>query len=57
VKKPSWVTVRKTADVLFYSVYALGIAARTKKDIVTHKEHEEHNPCACNDSCLVCLFA
>jgi hypothetical protein len=35
---------------------AAGIAAKIRKDIATHAEHEEHNPCSCEKQCLRCLI-
>jgi hypothetical protein len=42
-------------NVLTGGVILLGLAAKVKKDILTHGEHEEHNPCPCQQQCLACL--
>jgi hypothetical protein len=44
------------ADVAFSAVKIAGIAAKIRKDLHTHKEHPEHNPCECPEHCLGCLF-
>jgi hypothetical protein len=32
-------------------------AAKIKKDMKTHREHDRHNPCECGESCYGCLFS
>jgi hypothetical protein len=42
-----------TAYLLFSVMLAV---AQVKKDLRTHAEHEEHNPCDCNKQCIRCAF-
>ncbi len=43
-------------EAVMYGFMTLGLAAKAKKDIVTHGNHDEHNPCSCDKACLRCLW-
>lgn len=42
-------------DVTASVVAALGAVAKIRKDIRTHREQGEHDPCDCPEHCLACL--
>ena len=43
-------------NVAFGLLSTVLIVAQVRKDLRTHAEHEEHNPCECNKQCLRCGF-
>lgn len=47
--------IRTGYNVIVPVAILLGIMAKVKKDIRTHAEHDEHNPCDCYPQCLGCL--
>jgi len=56
MKKLSRKSLKLGLYALLYGIPLLGHAAKTKKDAITHRQHEDHNPCACDKQCLACLF-
>lgn len=48
--------LKTTWNVFIAVVTILGLTAKVKKDIITHRGHGGHNPCECYSECYLCLF-